>query len=66
MTLCALIRPVSRDQRPVVHDLVTVELQLTKDRILNVRHLINLASLLAPLAAMIPESSTPEFLSITR
>jgi hypothetical protein len=65
MTLCALIRPVSTGRRPVVHDLVTVDLQLTKDRISNVRHLINLASLLAPLAAMIP-SSMPEFLSITR
>lgn len=65
MTLCALIRPVSTGQRSVVHDLVTVDLQLTKDRISNVLHLINLASLLEPLAAMIP-SSTPEFLIITR
>jgi hypothetical protein len=65
MTLCALIRPVSTDRRPVVYDLVTVELQFTKDRISNVRHLINLASLLAPLAEMIP-SSMPEFLIITR
>jgi len=65
MTLCALVRPNSPDQRPVVHDLVTVNLQLTKDRISNVRHLINLASLLAPLAVMI-QSSIPEFLSVTR
>lgn len=65
MTLCALIRPVSTGQRPAVRDLVTVELQLTKDRISNVRHLINLTSLLAPLAAMIP-SSMPEFLSVTK
>jgi len=65
MTLCALIRPVSTSRRPVVHDLVTVDLQLTKDRISNVRHLINLASLLAPLAEIIP-SSMPEFLTIMR
>jgi len=65
MTLCALIRPVSTGRRPVVYDLVTVKLQLTKDRISIVRHLINLASLLVPLAEMIP-SSMPEFLSITR
>ena len=65
MTLCALISPVSTGRRSVVHDLVTVDLQLTKDRISNVLHLINLASLLAPLAAMIP-SSAPEFLIIMR
>jgi len=65
MTLCALIRPVSTSRGPVVHDLVTVDLQFTKDRISNVRHLINLASLLAPLAEMI-SSSMPEFLTITR
>jgi len=65
MTLCAPIGPVSTGQRPVVHDLATVELQFTKDRISNVRHLINLASLLVPLAAIIP-SSMPEFLLIMR
>lgn len=64
MTLVALVRPDPPCRHPVVRDLVTVNLRLTKDRISNVCHLINLASLLAPLAGMI--QFPPEFLTIIR
>jgi hypothetical protein len=49
---------------PVVHDLVSVDLKFTKDRISNVCRLINLAGLLDPLAGLI--KSPDEFLTTTR
>ncbi|KAJ3493793.1 hypothetical protein NLJ89_g10936 [Agrocybe chaxingu] len=59
MTLVAITPPpVGKLRMPVVHDLVTVDLSLTKGRIDNIRHLINLASLLKPLADMITSAGS--------
>jgi len=64
MTLVALIQPDSPHRHPVVHDLISVDLKFMKDRISNVCHLINVASLMGPLAGMI--KSPDEFLTATR
>ncbi|CAA7260625.1 unnamed protein product [Cyclocybe aegerita] len=59
MTLVAITPPpVGKLGMPIVHDLVTVDLSSTKGRIDNIRHLINLASLLKPLADMINSASS--------
>jgi len=64
MTLVALVQPDPPHKHPVVHDLVSIDLKFTKDQIMNVCHLINLASLLSPLAEMI--KSPDEFLTERR
>ncbi|KAI6015584.1 hypothetical protein EDC04DRAFT_644128 [Pisolithus marmoratus] len=50
MTLVAITAPRTRQGKPQVHDIVSVDLQFGKGRIANVRHLINLVPILLVLA----------------
>jgi hypothetical protein len=46
MTLVAITAPDSRRSKPRVHDLINLDLRLRRDRIANIRHLINLSNIL--------------------
>ncbi|KAI6098234.1 hypothetical protein F5141DRAFT_445194 [Pisolithus sp. B1] len=54
MTLVAITAPPARGGKPRVHDIVSIDLKLRKDRIANVRHIIILAPILTLLASLSP------------
>ncbi|KAI6024332.1 hypothetical protein EDC04DRAFT_2900184 [Pisolithus marmoratus] len=54
MTLVAITAPRTRNGEPQLHDIITVDLGLRKDRLANVRYLINLAPILLAMASVFP------------
>lgn len=54
MTLVAITAPPVRGGKPRVHDIVSIDLKLRKDRIANVRHIIILVPILTLLASLSP------------
>ncbi len=60
LTLAETSQPVAVSGQPlaypVVHDLIIIDISLTKDRIDNITHLINLASLFKPLTNLMSSS----------
>ena len=54
MTLTAITAPMTPGGKARLFDLVTVNLDLKKDRIANIRHLINLSTLLPMLSGLVP------------
>lgn len=65
LTLVAVSPPLQRGGRPVVHDLAHANLRLRRDRIKNIRRLINLAGLFQTLADLV-RAPEPEFEPIDR
>ncbi|CAA7260723.1 unnamed protein product [Cyclocybe aegerita] len=66
MTLTAITPPAdSEGSKPVVHDLVRVDLRLRVDRIANIRHLINLSTILTHLVELV-QSPVGDFEQILR
>jgi len=57
MTLVAICPPLRKGGKPVVHDLVTANLRLRRERIKNMRRLINLSPLLKPLSDILQRAS---------
>jgi hypothetical protein len=53
MTLVAITAPDSPGGTPKVHDLISLDLRWRKDRIANIRHLINLSAILARLPELV-------------
>ena len=49
----AIAPPSEPGGKPVVHDIATADLSLTKDRIRNIRRLINIAGLLQQLPDLV-------------
>ena len=54
MTVAAIIAPNPKGSKPKIHDLIRLDLRWRKDRIANIRHLINLSSLLPQLTDLVP------------
>ena len=61
----AAISPPSPNEYPTVHDIVSADLGLRRDRILNIRRLINLSGVLQTLSDVI-EPSDAEFTALPR
>ncbi|KAG6910045.1 hypothetical protein DXG01_013769 [Tephrocybe rancida] len=61
LTLVAITPPPHAQALPVVHDLVSVDLSLRADRIMNILHLINLVPLLQALSELVQPSCPTEF-----
>ncbi|KDR72787.1 hypothetical protein GALMADRAFT_252049 [Galerina marginata CBS 339.88] len=53
MTLAAITPPDSQGGKPKVHDLISLDLRWKKDRIANIRHLINLSTILPQLTELV-------------
>ena len=53
MTLCAITAPNIPGGTPGIFDIITVDLKLRKDRIANIRHLINLSPLFPVMASLV-------------
>ena len=53
LTLVVITSPPRRGSRPIIHDLAHTNLTFRRDRIRNIRHLINLARLFPTLADMV-------------
>ncbi|KAI6145599.1 hypothetical protein BKA82DRAFT_995780 [Pisolithus tinctorius] len=53
MTLTAIIAPRAPENKIRLHDIITVDLKYTRDRIANIRHLINLSSVLLLLGNLV-------------
>ena len=65
LTLVAISRPVRERGRPIIIDLAKADLRLRRDRIANIRHLINLTTLFKPLADLV-QAKVAEFQPIER
>ena len=57
MTLCAITPPVTPGGKARIFDIIRVDLRFRKNRIANIRHLINLVPLFPVLAGLVPFSS---------
>ena len=64
MTLCAILEPDRPRSKARIFDIVMVDLRFRKNRIANIRHLINLSSLFPILAGLV--SSLNEFQRIDK
>jgi len=54
MTLAAITAPTAAIRHtPAVHDLISIDLRFRKNRIANIRHLINLSTILPRLADLV-------------
>ena len=60
LTLVAICPPSEPGGKPIVHDLGSADLRLRRDRIANIRRLINLSTLLIPLSDLV-KSARGEF-----
>jgi hypothetical protein len=65
LTLVAIKPPLPGQTSPVVQDIVYADLRCRKDRILNIRRLINLSGFIITLANVIPPSDA-EFTVLER
>ncbi|KAI6099264.1 hypothetical protein EDD16DRAFT_527886 [Pisolithus croceorrhizus] len=66
VTLAAIAAPPARGGKSRVQDIVSVDLKLRKDRIANVRHIINLAPILSLLASLCPPVKKGSWLNTRR
>ena len=66
MTLAAITAPTGATRRkPAVHDLISIDLSLRKNRIANICHLINLSTILPRLTDLV-RSPVDDFRTFTR
>ena len=65
LTLVAISRPGIEGGNPVIIDLASADLRLRRDRIANIRRLINLTTLFKPLADLV-QAKVVEFQPIER
>jgi hypothetical protein len=66
LTLAAICAPLTLSQEPLIQDLASANLRLKRDRIVNLRRLINLCKYIHPLVRLIGYRDAPEFDVIDR
>jgi hypothetical protein len=65
LTLVAICPPSEQPGKPGIQDLGSANLRLRRDRIKNIRRLINLSTVLKPLSDLV-QSASPEFKPMQR
>ena len=66
VTLTAICAPLTSQGRPYVQDLASADLRFTRDRILQIRRLINLSPYIRPLVDLIGFRDSPDFMETER